>query len=404
MRILQLCPKAPWPPDDGGRIASRVLALSLARAGARVRVLSLNPVKHRADPARLPGEALSVGLELVGHDTSPGAAGFLLSLARGGSYNVDRFRSPAFARRLVEVVREESPDVVLLDSLYMVPYVALLRRSTRARVVLRSLNLEHEIWERLARGERGPRRLVLAHLARRLRRFEISTLNDADAIVPVTPEDAGGYRRLGATVPIHVAPVGVEAAAFPERPGGFEPRTLVYLGALDWRPNLEATRWFLERVWPLVRGSVPDARFLLGGSNPPAGLEARVTAAGVRLLGRVPDARAFLSSAAAMVVPLLSGGGMRVKILEAMALGVPVVSTRLGAAGIEARDGEEILLAESPEELAAACVSLLTDPDRAAALGRAGRLGVLERFDADAIAGDLLEFLSGLVAPDATRL
>ena len=397
MRILQLCAKVPWPPEDGGRVAMRTLALSLLRAGAGVRTLSLNPAKHRVDPAALPEEARPLRLEAVDVDTSITVGGALRSLLAGTSYNVDRLRSAEFEQRLLEVVRAEPPDVVLLEGLYLVPYVAALRGATRARVVLRSHNVEHEIWEGLARGEaRGLKRHYLGHLARRLRAFETATVNDVDAIVPVTAADAATYARLGATVPLHVAPVGIDAAAFPDRAGTGAPRTLVFLGSLDWRPNLEAVRWFLRGSWPLVRAAVPDARFLVAGSNPPAGLEASVAGEGVRFVGRVADAREFLASGAGMVVPLLSGGGIRVKILEAMALGVPVVSTSLGAAGIDAAHGSEILVADGPEALAEACVSLLSDRERAVSFGKAGRKRVLAEFDADAVARRLLDLLSKL--------
>ena len=400
MRILQLCPKVPWPPDDGGRVAMRTLALSLLRAGASVRTLCLNPAKHRVDPATLPEEAAALRLETVDVDTSLTVSGALKSLLAGTSYNVERFRSSELERRLCRILREEPPDLVLLESLYTVPCVPAVRRASRVPVVLRSLNVEHEIWQRLARGERRPaHRLYLGHLARRLRAWEVGTVNDVDAIVPVTGEDAATYRELGARVPLHVAPVGIEAAAFPDRSGLGDPGTLLFLGALDWRPNLEATRWFLESVWPLVRARVPGALFHVGGSNPPGDLAGRLRSEGVRFLGRVPDAREFLGSGAAMVVPLLSGGGIRVKILEAMALGVPVISTRLGASGIAARDGEEILLADDPEGLASSCASLLTDRSRAVAVGRAGRARVHSSFDAPAIAVNLLGFLAALTGP-----
>lgn len=393
MRILQLCPKVPWPPDDGGRVAMRVLALSLRQAGAEVRTLCLNPRKHRVDPASLPEEARVLRLEAVDVDTSVTFAGALRSVLTGSSYNVDRFRSKAFELRLREVVRDEPPDVVLLESLFMVPFVPALREATGARLVLRSVNVEHEIWQGLARGEpRRARRIYLGHLARRLRDFEVATLNDVDAIAAVTPEDAGTYARLGATVPVHVAPVGVEAGDYPDRSGQGDPLTLVFLGSLDWRPNLEAVTWFLESVWPIVRRAVPGARFHLGGSNPPAGLSGRLHSEGVRFLGRVPHAREFFASGAAMVVPLLSGGGVRVKILEAMALGIPVVSTPLGASGIGAADGTQILLADGPAQLAEACATLLLDPVRAVAVGRAGRKLVQESFDAGEIGRRLLEF------------
>ena len=397
MRILQLCPKVPWPPEDGGRVAMRTLALSLASAGAEVKVLALNPAKLRADPSSFPEEARALGLEAVDVETRVTAAGALRSLLFGGSYHVARFRSADFERRVVEAVRRTPPDVVLLESPFLVTYAPALRRATSARLVLRSHNVEHRIWEALARSADGvARRLYLGHLARRLRTFELATLGDVDAILPITAEDEAAYRALGAPVPLLTTPVGVPKAAFADRTGPGDPRALLFLGALDWRPNVEAVRWFLGTAWPLVRRAVPDARFLVAGSNPPPELLRSVAGEGVRFLGRVPDARDFLASGAAMVVPLLSGAGMRVKILEAMALGVPVVSTRLGADGIGARNGEEILLAETPKGLTEACIELLTAPEKALAIGRAGQRRVRAAFDAESIARRLLAFVEHL--------
>jgi glycosyltransferase involved in cell wall biosynthesis len=395
MRILQLCPKIPWPPEDGGRIAMRVLARSLKRAGAEVRILALNPAKNRTAPESLPDEAREPALEAIDIDTSVTLGGALRSFLAGTSYNVERFLSKAFESRLLEVLQEERPDVVILESVFMVPYLPSIRPATGALVVLRSHNVEHQIWQGLARIERrGPKRLYLRHLADRLRDYEASTVNDVDAVVPVTPEDAMGYRQLGATVPLHVAPVGIATDEYPDRAGHGDPLTLVFLGSLDWTPNVDAVRWFLGSVWPLLRRSVPGARFHIGGSNPPPGLADALRAEGARFLGRVPDAREFLASGAAMVVPLLAGGGVRVKILEAMALGVPVVSTRLGATSIDARAGEEILLADGPDSLAEACATLLTDRERAISLGRSGRRRARESFDADGVGRRLLSFLA----------
>mgnify|MGYP001247317664 CR=1 FL=1 len=400
MRILQLCPKVPWPPDDGGRVAMRVLALSLLEAGAEVRTLSLNPLKHRTDVSTLPDEALPLRIEAIDADTSVTPAGALRSLLAGTSYNVDRFRSPALEARLRAVAAEWRPDVVLLESLFMVPSLPALRRATAAPAVLRSVNVEHEVWERLGANARGALlRPWLRLLASRLRAYEVGTMDSVDAILPVTEEDARTYRRLGARAPLHVTPVGMDPREWPDLSGRGEPDSLVFLGSLDWRPNLEAVRWFVGEVWPRVKAENPRARFRVAGSNPPRALAGEALPDGVELLGRVADARAFFASGSAMVVPLLSGGGVRVKILEAMALGVPVVSTRLGATGIAAEDGREILLADDPASLASACNRLLRDREAAVRLGREGRAKILEGHGAARIAMDLMGFLRGLVQP-----
>ena len=243
MRILQLCPKVPWPPDDGGRVAMRVLALSLRRAGAEVRTLSLNPGKHRVDPSTLPDEARDLRLEAIDVDTSvtglraPSGASLL-----GTSYNVDRFYSKPFERRLRRSRPRRAPRRRPPREPLHGPVRSGPARGDRGRASSFAPSTSSTRSGRDSRGASAGsrRRLYLGHLARRLRKFEVATLNDVDAIAPVTPEDAETYARLGATVPLHVAPVGIEAGEYPDRSGHGAPLTLAFLGSLDWRPNLEA--------------------------------------------------------------------------------------------------------------------------------------------------------------------
>ena len=362
MRILILTPRVPWPPLDGGRIAMARLATSLRRF-ADVEVLSLNPRKHRVEDPHA-----------VDIDTAR------LRFLPGVPFLVSRFYSRAFLDAVRAAMERFRPDVVQLESPFLLPYLDAVRG---ARVVLRSLNVEFRIWEGLARNERNPlRRLALQRVAASLRKYEVRQLNAVNAIVPISAADAADFRTLGCVKPMHVAPCGVETRASTRGARN----AVGFIGSLDFRPNQEAARWILDELWPLVTAQLPEATLSIAGSNAPEWLRARV-------LGAVQDAQEFMSGMAVMIAPLFAGGGMRIKVLEAMALGKPVVATKLGAGGI---DAEQLVIAEDARSFADAVVRLLRDPEEAWRLGDAAREEVARKYDGDAIARELVSFYASL--------
>ena len=390
MRILILTPRVPWPATDGGRIAMARLAESLVLAGADVEVLSLNPRKHR-----VPEPAAPVPLQAVDIDTSKVLAPALGSLKSDTPYVIRRFESAAFREALRLSLETFRPDVVQIESPFLLPYAEVVRAESSARVVLRSLNVEFRIWDLLARSERNPlRRFALRRVASSLREFETRTLDVPDAIVPISIADRNDFRDLGCTRPMHVTPCAVTLGG-PANDSP-EPRSVGFIGSLDFRPNQEAVVWILDELWPRVTAEVKDAQLSIAGSAPPRWLRERPLPHNARLLGFVEDAGQFLRKSSVVIAPLFAGGGMRIKVLEAMALGRPVVATALGAGGVDVEDGRDIVLAEDADAFAAAVVQLLRDPGEAARIGSAARATVAERYDGPRIARGLLEFYASL--------
>ncbi|MEA2240001.1 MAG: polysaccharide biosynthesis protein PslH [Thermoanaerobaculia bacterium] len=409
MRILQLTPRLAYPPTDGGRVVMLQIATAMQRLGADVGILSLNPQKQHADLETARAALAPIPVDAIEIDTSAILSPALRSLRIGAPPLVARFYSPRFERRLYELLHDEDIDVVQIESPFLLPYVPAIRAASRAIVVLRSLNVEFRIWEQIAaREENLLRRIALRAIARSLRRYEIRHLNTCDAIVPITEDDAREFRALGCTRPIHVLPGGIDTnpsaaasglhACHSERAvrrAGEESPTdeaarAGFLGSLDYRPNQEAAIWIAEQLQPRLNAAIHVA-----GSNAPDWLRDRLTS--VTFAGEVPDAASFIRSMQVMIAPLLSGGGMRIKILEAMACGRPVVATTLGAAGIDVQHGENILLADDPAAFAHAISELLRDPRRARALGDAGRQLVSSRYSTDMLARRLLAFYGELI-------
>ena len=351
MHILQLCPRVPFPPHDGGAIAMYDVAAGLVRAGHQVTLLAINTPKHKQSADAL--AHLGPGLTLVTVDVdttiSAGKAlkNFLFSRL---PYNVERFISPAVGEKMLEILRTEKVDVVQMEGTFVAWYAELLGRQHRSDfrvppLVLRAHNVEYTIWQTLAQREPNPlKRIFLQTMATRLEKFERRYLRQFDAVAAITPDDAARLRALHCPEPVVFIPAGVELSRVQRDPAiRPRPRTLFMIGSLDWRPNQEGVEWFLSEVWPAFHAEMPDVTLHIAGRNTPAHLLVP-RADNVFIQGFVESAPVFMQQFELMLVPLLSGGGMRVKIIEGMALGKTILSTSLGAEGIAAHDGQNLLL------------------------------------------------------------
>ena len=388
MRILLLTPRPPWPPIDGGRIAMGRLAEGLLRAGASVEIVSLNPRKHRVAvvPAPLPMQTIDIDTSRV---VGP-------ALSRKTPFIVARFVCGEFRDAIRAALRRFKPDIVQIESPFLLPYVATVREESGARVVLRSLNVEFRIWEGLVRNERSAlRRFALRRVAASLRAYEVRQLNTADAIVPISTEDGEEFRRLGCMRPMHVVPCGITPGDLPANAP--ESGTVGFIGSLDFRPNQEAVMWIVDELWPRVIERAPEAHLSIAGSSAPDWLRRHAAGKNIEFLGTVDDARAFLTRMSVVIAPLFAGGGMRIKVLEAMALARPVVATTLGAGGIDVESDRDIIIADDVMAFAGGVTRLLREPGTAARIGDAARNTVRDRYDNDTLARGLLRFYESLL-------
>lgn len=336
LRILQLCHKPPRPARDGGCLAMDAITDGLLRLGHRLRVVAICTHKHPCtDTAQDLEYAEAVRFVGVPVDTRLNPVDAFSSMVTGESYNISRFHAPEMERVLRKVLLENVYDVVLVESLFMAPYLDSIRALSDAVVVLRAHNVEHRIWSDLAGQTPGlTRRTYLRLLAAQLERFEIAHLNAFDAILAITDEDAEAFRGFGCTAPIHVAPFGLSDSAFsvPTSPAAGA-LCAFHLGAMDWEPNLRGVRWLIDEVWPHVTRALPDAELLLAGRGFPSDFEVP-SGSGISVLGEIAEAGSLFHRDAVMVIPLLSGSGMRIKAVEGAAAGRPIVSTTVGIEGL----------------------------------------------------------------------
>jgi glycosyltransferase involved in cell wall biosynthesis len=398
MKILYICNKSPYPPNEGGSLGMYVFIKGMIEAGHQVKVLAFNTNKSYIDPKDIPEDfKKQTAIEFVDLDLSVKPLAAFLNLFSGKSFHVERFNSIHFKNKLVETLHADSYDIVQVEYLPMAVYREVIRKHSNARIVLRSHNVEHLIWERITSNTKNPlKKLYLASLTRKLKNFELSSLNLFDGVTTVSHVDAHFFNQLGYSVPILNVPFGVDVRKYECKDSEIEFPSLFHLGAMNWIPNEEGIKWFLDNCWVKIHQKFPALKFYLAGRMMPEWL-IKLNLPNVVVVGEVPDAREFMRSKAVMIVPLLSGSGIRVKIIEGMALVKAVISTNIGAEGIEFQPGEHLLIANTPEEFVTAIEQCIADRDFCNLLGKNARKLIEERYDMPQIINRLVDFYRQLM-------
>jgi len=386
MKILQLCKKFPYPLKDGEAIAVTYLSKALRDLGCEITLLSMNTIKHYTHIEDLPADFDHYkAIHWTALDNTINPMDAFMNLFSETSYHVERFVCKTFEQKLIEVLEGEEFDIIQLETLYLTPYVDTIKKHSKAQVVMRAHNVEHEIWDRISQNTLFlPKKWYLTHLTRKLRNYEINHLNDYDFLVALTDRDLTQFKKLGYKNGAMAAPIGIDTSQYgrisPPKDSSKEDLSLCFIGSLDWMPNIEGLNWFLLKVWPLIKAKYPEIKLHVAGRNTPNSL-LNLKMDNVIVHGEVADAAEFIGKYTAMVVPLFSGSGMRVKILEGMALGKVIITTSMGMEGIDAVNKEHLLIADSPEEFVQAVGHCKANPERVEEMGRNAVDFVMEKFN-----------------------
>ncbi len=398
MQILQLCNKIPYPPIDGGAIASLNMTKGFAGLGNKVMVLSMNTGKHYFDISLLPKD-IKLKAEFVSVDVKASisfAGAFINLLFSCKPYNAERFIDNKFRRKLIEVLENKKFDIVQLEGLYLAPYIKDIRMFSKAKIVMRAHNVEHEIWERVAQqSDSKIKKIYLNILYRRLKRFEIKYINKYDLLVPISQRDLDIFNKLGNKKPAFVSQTGIDITGIKADFDMMEFPSLFHIGALDWAPNQEGLKWFFDNVWKKVTEKYPALKFYVAGRNAPQNIVSYFNKIhNVEYLGEVDNAHEFMNSKSVMIVPLLSGSGMRIKIIEGMALGKAIISTSIGTEGINSSHKENIFIANTVHEFLSAIDDLVNNKELVLKTGASALKFVAENFDNKSIISQLMRFYS----------
>lgn len=350
------------------------LAQGLVAQGVDLSIFALNTSKHFVPKEEAEGAAKGYKIvhQFIDNRIRPWPA--IRNLLGKKPFHVTRFFSHNAAVVLSQLLNKQTYDVIIFESVFMAPYLDLVRSKTNALLVLRSHNVEYLIWERVCGETRNPlKRWYLSVQTKRLKEYEISVSGQFSLVAAITAIDAGIYKRFLPMERVTVVPFGILPSI---RFGGLawekEGLVLGFLGSMDWLPNEDAVRWFVKDVWPLVLATGCGARAILAGRGMPHDLLASGTES-LRIIGTVSNAGDFWAGIHLGIAPLRSGSGVRIKVLECMALGIPVLSTSIGCEGIAAVPNREIIIADDAEAFAQAIMAYTYKKDELRRVGLAAQ-------------------------------
>lgn len=402
MKILQLTNKLPFPPKDGGALATLNMTEGFIYHGHKVTMLAMNTSKHFFDPSQIESKIKeSITLITIPVNTAVSLFATLKNMLISSiPYNIERFKSRDYERALVKLLTENKYDIIQMEGLPLVSYIPAIRKFSESHLILRAHNVEHQLWESISSGRKpGIKKLYFKILSGRLQRFESECLNMIDALIPITVKDKTVFLNMGCKKPLFVATAGITPEESQDKTiDNIIFPSLFFIGALDWIPNRDGLLWFIENVWSDIITKHPGMRFFIAGRNAPGSFIKKLRKQGIIFEGEVENAGNFTNDKAIMIVPLFSGSGIRVKILQGMSQGKVIISTPMGTEGIEAEHGRHIFHARSPEEFKKNIEYIIGNKPLFEKIGKSARKFVYENFNNLAITKDLLSFYNSLQA------
>jgi len=397
VRVLQLCNKPPLPATDGGCMAMHAITRGLQEIGHEVNIISLYTSKHPFQEEKLSKEYIEETKFIdVFVNTEVNWVEAYSSLVTRDSYNLSRFFTPDFDIELTKVLKKEEYDIIQLESLFMCPYIETIRKYSDSKIVLRAHNIEYKLWERRAKNEKNYlKSKYKGYLSKELKKYELHYLSQVDGIASITESDRLEMIENGIKSPIVTIPFGVNIEKLKAQTSTLENNSLFHLGSMDWDPNVDAMKWFCEHVLPDLKREDPNLSFYLAGKKSEH-LHTNTSFKNATIVGEVPSSLDFINSKDIMIVPLRSAGGMRIKIIEGLALGKPIITSSIGLEGIDAIHEKHIMIANTKEGYLQAVRKLQSDQKFKENLKKNAQKLIQEKYDRKSIIRNLERFYQDL--------
>lgn len=388
MKIVHFSNKPAYPRIDGGTIAiSQLLKGLLSNPKCSVTHFTLSTQKHPFTIERYPDLIAKDNIHNFAIDTSLSLTGAVSSIVKNESYNVSRFFDASVADKIEIYLKKHSFDYVILESIFLLPYAEIFKLHG-CKVIVRTHNVEHHIWEQQAENcSPSLKKMYLKKLAKQLKNYELKALQKVDGIMAISKEDAAFMRKAFPTVPIEIIPTSFSIALAENNNTSSD---FYFLGAMDWQPNREAIDWLTARVLPLLNNEI---NIHLAGKRMFCN---EYTDDRIQCHGEIVNASEFIQSQGICLIPIQSGSGIKIKLLENMAFGKPIITTTEGARGIEVKHNKHVLIADTPEEFAHAMITLRADEHKRNQLGKEARSFVIDNFGEENISNRIIEFIQSI--------
>ncbi|MFN6038854.1 MAG: glycosyltransferase family 4 protein [Bacteroidota bacterium] len=395
MKILQICNKIPYPVVDGGTAAMHQLGQGLSMLGHEVKILAIHTPKQNFQEQKLSAEYLKTyNPEYVFLDTSVKPIPAFLNLFSSESYNIKRFDSPILRSVLSKILQNEKYDIVLLDSLFVTPYIDTIRNHSSSKIILRAHNVEHLVWERNAAIEKNSlKKRYLNFLAKRLKNYELQTIKKLDGVAAISLSDLD-YFKQSLNVPTEYIPFGYNVKSDFNVYDFINDRAY-FLGSMDWSPNHEALIWILENIFPVLESLKNSFHITVAGNKMPAEFIQK-TNKNFEVKGKIDNPEKFIEQFGVLIAPIFSGGGLKIKVVEAMANGKLVITTPIGAEGLGAIENVHFLLCKTKEEFISAIQFCLVNKQKASEIAQRGQDFIRENYGLEKIYSKLNKFMSSV--------
>lgn len=361
MKILQLSYRLPYPLKDGGAIGIFNITKAYFELGHQVTLLTFNTKKHFVAEENISSKLTSIcKLITVYHNTNLSPINAFLSLIKNKSYHISRFECKNYELQLIELLKNNSYDLIHIDGPFMASYLEIIKKYSAAKIIVRAHNVEHFIWQKLAINASFPKNIYLNILAKQMKNEEIKLWQNVDSVAAINQNELNYIAKYVGEKKVKLLAAGIFLEDFIPIKTEKKLLSTFYLGSMEWMPNSEAIDWFLKNVWPIVINKIPKATFYLAGRNMPKryfDLQLK----GLHVVGEVDNISEFMSDKQLMVVPLKSGGGVRIKIIEAMALSNSIIATDLAADGLQITNDKNIIIANTESEMANKIIELLSN-------------------------------------------
>jgi len=395
LKILILTHRVPFPQNGGYPIVVCNTVRGLVNLGHEVSLVSLNAKKNYHHEYSEDDKELLSQIKYRAFDIDINVSVFDVSvnLFSKTSFNISKYFSHEFERLLIRELKNTTYDIIQFEGLFVSQYLAAVRKNSDAILIYRAHNIENQIWERLALQKNDPfKKSYLKMHAKRIKNYELEQLNNFDGIAVFTEQDKSTLLEYGTKIPIEILPLGINLNHYKPDFSKTEFPSLFFLGSLDWLPNREGIEWFLENFHKELTEGDLRVRFYVAGNDIPESFDDYEVMGKIFIQGEVDDALEFLNSKSIMIVPLLSGGGMRVKIVEGMAMQKCIISTSLGAEGINYENGTNILIANNQDEFYEAIKTCITDEEFCKTIGLNARRLMEEQHDVNKVTKKLVDF------------
>jgi polysaccharide biosynthesis protein PslH len=398
LKVLLITHRVPFPQNGGYQIVVGNTIKGLVRLGHEITLMSLNSKKSFVKPSVDKELRGKINYKVHDIDISISIWDMLVNLFSKTSFNIDRYYDPTFEALLLKEIKSNEYDVIQFEGLLVSLYLPAIQRATNAKLIYRAHNIENLVWARLAQQKTDPfKKTYLQMHARRIKKYELQQLNKFDAITVFTQQDKAVMESYGVNIPIEVLPVGIDLENYRPDITAIEFPSLFFLGSLEWLPNREGMEWFLDNfLTELTEGDL-NVKLYVAGSDIPESFDDYEVMGKIFIQGEVDDALEFVNSKSIMIVPLLSGGGMRVKIVEGMAMEKCIISSSLGVEGINFTDGENILIANTRDEFYQAIKRCIKDEKYCHTIGANARKLVEQQHDNNKVATSLVSFYQSLL-------